>query len=431
MERALVGAMLQQERPLTAGIEAGVMPAWFTSDDCRALWFWAVMEFSDGKPIDLMTAAAVCRGKVLPAWPKWLNSAYEEANAAHAEYYIREIRASWLKREAAKLIETLKDDVQRAENPDEFVLSASERFRNLGGRDNRTKKTLSAIAADLVADWKNPKRKTGLPWPISGLNDGIGRVTDELIFLAAKESLGKSALALQWAVSLAWGGHTVSIRTMESATIKLVQRLISTIGRVNTQRLRNRQGTPDELRFADTAVSRIAEVEKCLRVHDGPANMNQLKAWGLMEKHRGSEFLIVDNMKHIRPDQKYDSPVQQFRDISQRLKWMRDDVGLPILVLHHTNEGGDVSWSRDIRRDVDILIVMTEDEEKSIKASEYNGYQGKRVINFDVQKNREGAAGFQLANTFRGDIQTFVIEEAQERSTDGLDAENYGPGSET
>ena len=136
--------------------------------------------------------------------------------------------------------------------------------------------------------------------------------------------------------------------------------------------------------------------------------MDQLLAWAKCEKKAGSKILAIDNMRHIRPGQKYASPVEQFRDLSVRLKWIRDDTGLPLIVLHHLTDDLDVSWSRDIRRDADILLYLIENETYSIKPTQENQWTEKSVIDFEVRKNREGLRGFKVLGEFDKKRQTFT-----------------------
>lgn len=425
-EHALIGCVLCEEKAIVEAVNAGVSVEWFEDRDAKCIWLWVVGEFSKAKGVDLMALGAACHGQVLPAFPNWVHGAYQSAISEHTGYYIKQVKNDWIKRKAIAIMGNWSKAIENSEDACEDVLGVAERLRHLTDTQSGTTAPLADIAASLVAKWKNPDDRTGLRWPISKLEDGVGAVTDELVFIAAAESVGKSAFALQWSVSLAWGGHCTALRSLESRTDKVVQRMISTVGQVNTWRLRRGNGSPEEMEKAERACKSIAEIQSKVRVNDAPASIDQLTAWGRIEKSRGAEMLIIDNMKHIRPTQKYDSPVQQFRDISQRLKWMRDDVQLPVVVLHHTNDHGDVSWSKDIRRDVDILIVMSIDEDQTTKPCPENGWCGKTVVTFDVQKNREGARGFSVSQNFHGDTQTFedeIIAQMDGKDPDGLTGE--------
>jgi hypothetical protein len=148
-------------------------------------------------------------------------------------------------------------------------------------------------------------------------------------------------------------------------------------------------------------------IQPYVRISDAQATAEQLIAWGIAEKRAGSRLLIVDNMKHIRTTSKYNSLPELFRELSLKAKRLRDETKLPVIMLHHTNEDGDVSWSKDIKRDVDILITMTKDEDLSVTPA-VPGDQAIDFVRFKIDKNRDGQAGLSVPVRFRKEIQTFV-----------------------
>ena len=111
-------------------------------------------------------------------------------------------------------------------------------------------------------------------------------------------------------------------------------------------------------------------------------------------------MLVLDNTRHIRRGNSSESRVEWMGSLSARLKQLRDDTGVPLLVLHHAtkpNEHGkeDVSWSSDIRRDADCLVFLREDEERT---TPYSGpdEMGRCCVTFDVEKNRDGLRGVRV-----------------------------------
>ena len=116
-------------------------------------------------------------------------------------------------------------------------------------------------------------------------------------------------------------------------------------------------------------------------------------AWGRAEKRRGARLLVIDNTRHIRLPSGA-SRIDHMAEISVRMKQLRDDTRLPVVVCHHSmidKKTGkeDVSWSSDVRRDADMLIFLREDESRTRTPTAY-GDAGVYCINYDVEKNREG-----------------------------------------
>jgi replicative DNA helicase len=169
------------------------------------------------------------------------------------------------------------------------------------------------------------------------------------------------------------------------------------------------QGWPEGNSPAVFAAARAA-AEKIkslpIAIDDAGMTTDQIRAFGQMEKARGARLLIVDNMKHIRYRSK-GSTTEQFREVAQELKWIRDDLDMPLIVLHHLNKDGDVSWSDDIRRDADLLLFLSIDK-SSIPYTPENHWCGRTIINIDCEKARDGRRNFSVQSEFLPQFQTFV-----------------------
>jgi len=237
----------------------------------------------------------------------------------------------------------------------------------------------------------------------------MGHLTDEIVYIAARESVGKTAFAVQMAVQMGFFGIRVAFASLESKRQKLVQRMIAQIGRVNTLDLKFKHGSPSALSFGFQRAREAGEKIKDLpiAIEDCGMNIDQIRAFAQMEKARGARLLIVDNMKHIRHDGKSKSTTEQFRELALGLKWMRDDLDMPVIVLHHLNKDGDVSWSDDIRRDADVLLFLEVDE-KASRPYKPPDWTGQTIINVKSEKAREGRRGFQVQAEFLPHHQTFI-----------------------
>ena len=83
---------------------------------------------------------------------------------------------------------------------------------------------------------------------------------------------------------------------------------------------------------------------------------------------------------------------------------------MPVIVLHHLTDENDVSWSKDIKRDADILLYMVNDDKGSIMPTKENEWIGRWVVDLDIRKNRDGEAGYSVKTEFKKRVQTFVEE---------------------
>lgn len=407
-ERAVIGAILCVEDAMATCTQRGVDETWFSSLARRTIYNICNAMFIAGTPINLVTVSERI-GPENETEPFALEDYVDEHfTAAYLDSYLNDLSAA---RQARIGAQRLEDGVLALKNADlddvPSLLSGIASSLTDIRAEERDSRGLGDIGLALVDSWQaETKPASMLSWPLPKLNELMGYLTDEFVFIAAKESVGKTAFALNIITSLAHAGIQSSLASLESTKTKVVQRLIAIIGQVNTVSLRNKTALESSYASAREAAKKLDAMP--IRISDTPATVDQLLAWAKCEKKAGSKILAIDNMRHIRPGQKYASPVEQFRDLSVRLKWIRDDTGLPLIVLHHLTDDLDVSWSRDIRRDADILLYLIENETYSIKPTQENQWTEKSVIDFEVRKNREGLRGFKVLGEFDKKRQTFT-----------------------
>ena len=318
--------------------------------------------------------------------------------------WIEKLRVFVIREKAELALTALSNEIKLAQDMDGFVQDAQERFRSLI-QPVKESETLHESAVALLKEWSEPAKAMRFGWPFDAITQELGGVTDELIFIAARESVGKTAFVLQWMLALQHQSVSTSLASLESGQRRIVMRLLSNMAGVNTLRARQGKIGENEQTQLRNAADNLKQVK--VRMAFQGQTIAGLRAWGYCEKAAGSQALFIDNLKHIRPARQYKSPVEQFRDMSAELKWLRDDLQMPIIVLHHLNKGMDVSWSDDIRRDADILIILRENEAKTIKPEKDNHWIGQYIVDFAVAKNRDGLKNFSIEMEFIPSIQTF------------------------
>lgn len=410
-ERAIIGAViLDSAKAMSILIRMGCEPEWFKDATHSQAYTYAFDMFKAGKPVNslLLTAGLKAKGEK-PNLQAYLESCVDAcATVAHTEHYAEQLRGYRLieaglanmERDTTALMQADPLDVLR------MVGGIQDSWIELCAMPADTK-ALHEIGAELIEEWSDAdKLKRGhIMWPLARLNSAIGPLEDELVFLVAKESVGKTAFALQMILSVAYTGKIVSMASLESSKRRLLPRMIGQIAQINTLDMRYGHGEAEHFEKATAAVAKIRRLN--LRVSDTPATIDQLYAWAKGEKAAGSALIVIDNIRHIRSTQTYRSPVEQMRDFSLRLKHIRDDIRLPVIVLHHTNDAGDVSWAKDIRRDADILLFLAENEELSVRGTESTGYIGKTIVDCQIDKNRDGKAHIEVQAQFFKEFQTF------------------------
>lgn len=403
IERAVLGCMLLDgTRVVDAFTRAGGCADWFSSGHARQTAEGILALHAEGRPVDLLTVAP--RSENVP--PLWRDGCVDAAvTSAHAGFYVEQLCGLVMLREARVALMAGSERIKQLA-PEDAAGALAEIVESLhsvcrGHED--APGTIGDTADQIIDRWTSPDRHAELlPWPIERIVRVMGNIEDELIWLVSQPSIGKTAFALQWAVELAVAGFPVSFASLESPRDRIAGRLVSYLGRVDTLAIKRGEASAGDIEAAREAAERLKSLP--LRVTSAGMTLEQVYSWGLAEAQRGCRLLVLDNTRHIRRGNASESRVEWMGNLSSRLKQLRDDTGVPLLVLHHAtrpNEHGkvDVSWSSDIRRDADCLVFLREDEDRT---SPYAGpgSPGRFCVLFDVEKNRDGMRGIRVPLQF-------------------------------
>ncbi|MGD0273761.1 MAG: replicative DNA helicase [Gaiellaceae bacterium] len=240
---------------------------------------------------------------------------------------------------------------------------------------------------------------TGIP---SGFRD-IDRITSgfqpgNLIIIAARPSMGKSALALCMAANL--GVRTeipVALFTLEMSKAEVTQRLMCSEAKVESQKLRSGKLAPDDWPRLTAACDKLARAP--IYVDDtGSITMMEIRSKARRLKTREPKLglIIVDYLQLMTSGASVENRVQEVSQISRQLKVLARDLEVPILALSQLSRAveqrhdkrpilSDLRESGAIEQDADIVGFIYRDE---YYLQEESDQQGLAEVN--VAKHRNG-----------------------------------------
>ena len=408
-QQIIIGAIISKGKLVMGKCsEVGMTPDWFTGD--MKLCYAAAMDmFASGKPIDSYTIQKRVEGSMqsfVTDSGRWMDMLPTMAHLAHyIESAVNEHKLD-LAHEQLQVSQERLDGCS-AEAANEVIATIQGEWSRIGVA-NAKEQPFADVAVDLVNEWKQPKteaEKNAVLWPTDMLNRFIGPLDDEFIIIGARPSVGKTAFIIQWALMNAQRGVPSAIASLESSAKRVAMRSIAYLGNVNTLDLKRKEASDHDMQKAERARDELVTLP--IVVVDSGMTVEQIRAFGMAQKAAGARILFIDNSKHIRPSRKYDSPVQQFRDMSMHCKWIRDDLGIPVVLLHHLNKDLGLSWSDDIERDADIILLKLKNEEHSQQPCRDNNWMGRDIVDWDLKKNREGKGNTSLLGEFIKDTQRF------------------------
>jgi replicative DNA helicase len=240
---------------------------------------------------------------------------------------------------------------------------------------------------------------TGVP---SGFRD-LDRITSgfqegNLIVMAARPSMGKSALGLGVAANLAVRKSIpVALFTLEMSKAEVTQRLMCSEAKVESQRLRTGKLSADDWPRLTASCDKLAKAP--IYVDDtGSITMMEIrsKARRLKAKHPDLGLIIVDYLQLMTSGTTAENRVQEVSQISRSLKVLARDLDVPIVALSQLSRAveqrhdkrpilSDLRESGSIEQDADIVMFIYRDEYYSGEESDQQGLA--EVI---VAKHRNG-----------------------------------------
>ncbi|MBA3275744.1 MAG: replicative DNA helicase [Chloroflexia bacterium] len=246
---------------------------------------------------------------------------------------------------------------------------------------------------------QNRGEVVGVPTGFSDLDKLTGGFQrSDLLILAARPSMGKSALALGIAYGAAvQHGRKVGMFTLEMSAEQLVQRLLATETGVDSHRLRLGNIDDGEWDRISRAFGRLAEAEIYIDDSANASVMDVRSKSRRLQAEQGLDLIIVDYLQ-LMSGRRTDNRVQEISEISRGLKGLARELNVPVVALSQLSRAvetradhrpmlSDLRESGSIEQDADIVMFIYRDD-KYDENSEKKG-----IAELIVAKHRNGPVG--------------------------------------
>jgi len=346
----------------------------------------------------------------------------------HIDTYIDLVRGASLKRQVMEVAgHILEDGYTGNTDPDNYLAQAEESVFALAQKRRTTEFVKLSDVVREVRDKTERNRDnkgdvTGLRTGFSNLDQITnGLQAQELLILAARPSMGKSAFALNLALNVAKrnadGQASVAIFSLEMSNEQLAGRMLSAESNVRNVRIKTGGLTGREWQFLDAGMQSLARLNI---VFDDSAAVTvsdiRAKCRKLAHENR-LDFVVIDYLQLIKGDARAGNRQEEVARISRSLKQMARELDVPVLALSQLSRDvekrddkrpvlADLRESGSIEQDADIVMFL------------YRPDYYKREADADISdveliiaKNRQGIAG--VARHFRFDTEysRFVAQE--------------------
>lgn len=327
-------------------------------------------------------------------------------HAAHAAHYAGIIRDKAMLRSLIDAsTDILRDAYDAFDEPRELLSQAEEKiFSILEQRSSAEAKPIQAVLEDVMvrmdARMKHEHALGGVETGFTDLDTLCGGLhNSELIILAARPSMGKTALAMNIAEHIAIDTHQpVLFVSLEMASLELADRLLCSAAQVNGHRLRNGTISQEDRRRLVQKSSEISSAP--LFIDDTPGRtLTEIAAVARrLKRKQGLSLIVIDYLQLIEPDNPRDPRQEQVARIARRLKTMSRELDIPILCLAQLNRQAEVSRdnrprlnhlreSGAIEQDADVVMFVHREEYYQTTDEDRERVKGEAEIIISKQRN--------------------------------------------
>ncbi len=220
----------------------------------------------------------------------------------------------------------------------------------------------------------------------------------DLIILAARPAMGKTAFALNIAQQAALkGGANVIIFSLEMSKEQLGQRMLSMESRIESNKLATADLNQKDWDDLSVACDRLSEAK--IYIDDTPG-ISMMEIKNKCRRHKaeeGLDLVIVDYLQLMTSSGRFDSRQQEISTLSRSLKLLARELDVPVIVLSQLSRAvesrtdhkpmlADLRESGSIEQDADIVIFLYRDDYYTKENSEKPG-----VCDVMIEKHRRGA----------------------------------------
>lgn len=398
---------------------------------------------ADGKPFDLVTTA------------EWLENhkqldeagglAYLQAlaestpSASNIVAYADIVRKRSVLRRLLAASTEIGDAVfnPQGRSSEEVLDFAEQRVFEIAEREARGRRPYKQIQDLMGASMEQIDKLFKSKNPITGVATGFadldertaGLQKSDLVIIAGRTSMGKTAFAINIAEQAAIEDKlTVAVFSMEMPGEQLAMRMMSSLGRVNQQKVRTGKLDDDDWPRLNSAVALLKDAK--LFIDDTPAlTPAELRARcrRLAREHDGLDLIIVDYLQLMHIPGSTENRATELSAISRSLKAMAKELNAPVVALSQLNRSldqrpdkrpilSDLRESGAIEQDADLIMFIYRDVVHHPDREE-----DKRKAEVIIGKQRNGPIG-KVDLTFLGEFTRFesYIEEARYEPGPGL-----------
>ncbi len=409
VEQAVLGAMMLEQRAIVRAVEILDESCFYHAPHSRI--FAAMTDlFERGTAVDQLTLTEELkrRGQLddVGGVVYLAKLGSEVATTANIDYHARIVLEKALSR---KLIETSSEVIERAYAADEDVQTlidnAEQKLFTLS--ENQIGEGFELLEKVMGETFEHLEHVHAGAGTVLGVDTGFADLNDQmsgfqkgdLVILAARPSVGKTALALTLARNAAVdAGVGVAIFSLEMSKMQLAQRLLSAETKVDLHKLRTGRLREEDWMHLTHNIDRLAQAP--IHIDDTPG-ISVLEARAKarrLQREYGIDMVIIDYLQLMSGHARAQSREQEISHISRGLKAMAKELDVPVLALSQLSRAvesrtdrrpqlSDLRESGSLEQDADVVMFIYRPEMYDLKSPDGESLEGLAQIIIGKQRN--------------------------------------------
>jgi replicative DNA helicase len=304
-----------------------------------------------------------------------------------------------------------RSTVELLDYAERSIFAISEQGTRGGGFQPLTK-LLSGAVDRIDKLYQSDSPISGLPTGFTDLDDMTsGLQSADLIIVAGRPSMGKTSLAMNIAENVAMKKLPVAIFSMEMPGEQLAMRMLASMSRINTHKVRTGKLSDDDWPRITSTMSLLAQAPIFIDDTPGLTPMELRTRARRLKREHGLELVLVDYLQMMQLFEGNENRATEISNITRALKNLAKELNVPLIAMSQLNRSleqrpnkrpvmSDLRESGSIEQDADVIIFIYRDEVYNEDSAD------KGTAEIIIGKQRNGPTGT-LRLTFLGQYTKF------------------------
>lgn len=331
-------------------------------------------------------------------------------SSANIDTYISIVKSKSLLRQVIKSCDDIKEKMisEQDSNVDDLLDYCEDKIYNITNqRKSDSFDEIRNVLNELINNIEMNRSRGNI---VSGISSGfrkydeltLGFQPGELVILAARPAMGKSALAINMAMNVARNGKSVAIFTLEMSSEQVALRMLSATSKVNSRKLRNGiEITNQEWKNVAAAKNELENYNIYFEDSSGIKISELYTKCRQLRQQNKLDFVVIDYLQLLSGTVNYGgNRVTEVSEISRKLKNLARDLRVPVLALSQLSRNvesrsdkhpqmSDLRESGSIEQDADIVMFLYRENYYEPTDTPSN----RETVELDIKKNRSGGLG--------------------------------------